>query len=500
MQNSPTPLIALLGTLILLAWSFARAYSYGKLGILAWCQQILLAIPWLIYFGAWLLQYSLSLAMLLLLLALSTVGYVFLGYQIRQLVENIPYQTANYLSPKSLSTSPDSIQSNSQTPAASQIPDKINASDLQLIQGIFGIETFYATETLPQRGGGVVFKGNLRGEPAAVYQRLSKALGDRRDRLTKKYQFFLVEDEKGRPLVYMLPVNAELEKISNSQKILSFVLFAVNLLTTAILGGELQNFDLMSEPHRWYQTLTFVVGVSSILAVRELAQRWTAKKYQIRLTPPFCLPSSQIATFGAFSRVKTAIPSRKALFDLAIAPAIASGVFSLILLIVGLVLSKNQISNSGFLPEIPSQIFQYSVFVGLIAKVILGTSLRLDLVSLHFLVIVGWLGLTITALNLMPAGQLDGGRIVQAIYGRKTAAATTLLTLLFLVVAALVNPTSLYWAGIILILLREQERPMLNEISELDRDRDALGLGMLFWMILIILPMTSQVAQSLGIG
>jgi len=507
MQNSLTTLAALLGTMILLAWSFARADRYGRLGILSWSQQILLALPWLIYFGCWLFHSYLSLAMLLLLLALSSLGYVFVGYQMCQLVENIPAQTSDYPLSKSASSSnltipktPITSQVISQAPAVSQILNKIAAADLQLIQGIFGIETFYATETLPQPGGGVMFRGNLRGEPAEVHQRLSKALSDRSEHLSRKYNLFLVDGEDLRQLVYVIPANSELEKVSNSQKILSLILFAVNLFTTSILGGEIQNIDLIAEPNRWHETLPFIIGISSILAVRELAQRWIARKYQIRLTPPFCLPSFQIASFGAFSRVKTPIPSRKALFDLAIAPAIASSIFSLFLLVLGLILSKNQVESIGILLELPSQIFEYSVFIGLLAKSILGNSLAVDLVSIHPLVILGWLGLTITALNLMPAGQLDGGRIIQAVYGRKTAAVTTLLTLLLLALASIINPISLYWAGIILILLRSQESPMLNEVSELDSDRDAWGIVALFWMILLILPITPLVAEKLGIG
>jgi Peptidase family M50 len=483
MQNSLPPLIALVSTIILLAWSFARADRYGKLGVLAWSQQVLLSLPWLIYFGAWLINGALSLAMLLLLLSFSTLGYGWLGYQIRK--QTIPIEDVAGVETKKLVLE----LANSVEPL---VPAKIPSSDLKLIQGIFGIETFYATETLLQPGG-VVFKGNLRGDPADTHQRLTNALSDR---LGKKYNLFLIAGEDNRPIIYVQIYNPELEQIPASQIILSILLLGVNLFTCAVLGGELQNINLIEQPDRWNTTLPFVCGITIVLIARELAQRWIANKHQIRLTPPFCLPSSQIGSFGAFSRVKTAIPHRKALFDLAIAPGIASGLISLFILVVGLVATADKLGDL----EVPSQIFQYSVFVGILAKSILGDALAVDLISISPLVVIGWLGLTITALNLLPAGQLDGGRIVQAIYGRKTAAITTLLTLLLLALAALINPISLYWAGIILILLRDQERPMLNEISELDSDRDIWGIVALFWMILLILPMTPMVAARLGIG
>ena len=85
-------------------------------------------------------------------------------------------------------------------------------------------------------------------------------------------------------------------------------------------------------------------------------------------------------------------------------------------------------------------------------------------------------------------------------YGRRTASWTTILTLIFLVIATVINPLALYWGGIILILLRDLERPMLNELSDLDGDREALGVVALFWMLITLLPISSAVAERLGIG
>jgi membrane-associated protease RseP (regulator of RpoE activity) len=106
----------------------------------------------------------------------------------------------------------------------------------------------------------------------------------------------------------------------------------------------------------------------------------------------------------------------------------------------------------------------------------------------------------ITAINLMPAGQLDGGRIVQAIYGRRIAGRTTVATLIILGLAALVNPLSLYWAIVILFLQRDLERPALNELTEPDDGRAAVGLLLLFIMAAILLPLTPSLAGRLGIG
>jgi membrane-associated protease RseP (regulator of RpoE activity) len=132
--------------------------------------------------------------------------------------------------------------------------------------------------------------------------------------------------------------------------------------------------------------------------------------------------------------------------------------------------------------------------------VILGEALQEPLVDVNPLTLVGWLGLVLTAINLMPAGQLDGGRIVQSIYGRKIAGRTTVITLIVLGVVSLVNPLALYWAIVILFLQRDLERPALNELSEPDDARAALGLLALFLMAATLLPLTPNLAGRLGIG
>lgn len=196
------------------------------------------------------------------------------------------------------------------------------------------------------------------------------------------------------------------------------------------------------------------------------------------------------------------MPNRKVLFDIALAGPAAGGIVSLLMLLVGLLLSHQGIAW-GFNPrefQVPSEFFQGSILVGTLARIVLGTAVQQPVVDVHPLTVIGWLGLVITALNLMPAGQLDGGRIVQAIYGRKTAGRATVATLIVLAIASLANPLALYWAIVIVFLQRDLERPSLNELTEPDDARAALGLLALFLMIATLLPLTPALAGRLGIG
>jgi len=504
MSSFPSiPLIALVATLSLLGWSLFGARKLGKLGILSWLQFASLMLPWVAYFGLFLAGIFINFAMLLLLLVTSTAIYVILGIQVRKvaleerakLIEIAKTQIQSHPSePKSssqpLSPSPTSANISIDTPL--NAPLNAIKADLQRIQGIFGIETYYVTEALPYQEG-IIFRGNLRGDALEVHRKLSQALIDR---FGNKYSLFFVEGQDRKPVAIVLPNDPNPATATVGQKILVVILLLTNILTCMVLGGQIHNIDLSEHPESFIVALPFAAGMFLILAVRELALRLVAKRYEVRLSLPFLLPSSQLGSFGSLTRIQSNLPNRKVLFDLAIAAPIASGLVSLLLLVVGLVLTA---SGKGDI-EIPSQIFQSSILVGSIAKLILGKALHIDLVAIHFLVILGWIGSVITALNLLPAGQLDGGRIIQAVYGRKTAGISTLVTLILLAIATLINPLALYWGGIIFILLREQERPMLEELSELDSDRDALGLLALFWMLITLLPMTPAVAERFGIG
>ncbi|OYQ64953.1 site-2 protease family protein [Pseudanabaena sp. SR411] len=509
MMSTPLlPITVFILTLALLGWGYFRSRKFGKLGLLSWLQFLALMSPWLVYFGLFVSGVFINFTTLLFLLLGSTIAYVAVSNQLRKAVAEeksvIEQKLKQDLEAGDHTTSPNN--STNKPPINSPIAVAMSqgrtqlklfkalpAEDMKLIQGIFGIETYYVTETIPYQEG-AIFKGNLRGEPDVVHDRLTKSLSDR---LSDKYNLFLVEGQDRKPVVIVLP--SRVSTIDNNtipQRILIAVLIVANGYTALNLGALVAGIPVVQAPQEYLVGLPFALGIGTILGVRELAMRMMAKKYKVTMSLPFLLPSSQLGSFGAFSRISSPLPNRLALFDIAIAPAVVSGILSLGLLLVGLYLSAIGMGSI----DIPSQIFQASVLAGTLAKLFLGDALHTNFVSIHPLVILGWLGSVITALNLMPAGQLDGGRIVQSIYGRRTASWTTVLTLIFLVIATVINPLALYWGGIILILLRDLERPMLNELSELDGDREALGVVALFWMLITLLPLTSGVAERLGIG
>jgi membrane-associated protease RseP (regulator of RpoE activity) len=475
----------------ILGWGFYRARPFGKLGILAWLQSVVLMAPWLLFFGLFAAGIYINIVGILVLVVGSAGLYVYLGRQLRAAGQDALLKqraTEKLNADSSLAT--NSSESAGTTELKSEVLP-IPEDDLNAIKGIFGIDTFFATETIAYQDG-AIFKGNLRGEPEEVHNRLTASL---QTRLGDQYRLFLVENTDGKPVVIVLPSRNNPRPMLLSQKVFAGILLVATIATSLEAAGLVLNFDFFANPGRFQEALPIGAGIFAILVAHEIGHWLLARRHQVRLSWPFFLPAVQIGSFGAITRFESLLPNRKVLFDIALAGPAAGGIVSLLMLITGLLLS-----HPGSLFQLPNQFFQGSILVGSLARVVLGSTLQSSLVSVHPLVVIGWLGLVITALNLMPAGQLDGGRIVQAIYGRKTAGRATIATLILLALVSLGNVLAMYWAIVIFFLQRDLERPSLNEVTEPDDARAALGLLALFLMITTLLPLTPALAGRLGIG
>jgi len=466
--------------------------------------------PWLLLFGLLSLGITLDLASTLFIVVLSIGFYIFLGKRLRQLAHQEASRSHPPISPPEVNqtniddqdtapTHPYQETSDTQPAPSSSlektanptIPLPVPTEDLKSIQGIFGIDTFFATETIPYQDG-VIVQGNLRGDATTVHAQLSARLDSV---LSEQYRLFLVQNTDEKPIVVVLPSRNDPKAGGWSQKLFAVILSFATVASCLITGAFLLSFNLIEQPERLPEALPLGLGLVSVLVAHEVGHYIIAQRYQVKLSWPFPFPALQIGSFGIFNRFESLLPNRQSLFDIAFAGPVVGGLFALILLVLGLILSPSN-------PSLPLDIsfLRGSIFVGTLARLFLGDALQVSRVLVHPLVGVGWIGLVITALNLMPAGSLDGGRIIQAIYGRKIARLSTWITLVLLALIALANPIALYWAVIILLLQRDLERPSLNELTEPNDTSAALGLVALFLMVAILMPLSPSLAVRMGIG
>ena len=519
--------LLLLVAVAILVWGYSKAKPFGKIGILAWLQTVVLMGPWLLFFGLSAAGLYLNLASILLLVVTATGLYIYLGRQLRKEgaaelatqeaatlaaktaesthtatasteTANTETATAKSIAVESSSTGSETVTVDAapekppekETPAEKDLPP-IPAEDLAIIEGIFSIDTFFRTKTVPYQEG-AIFKGNLRGQP----DESAKILGDKlAEKFGDQYSSFLLADPEDKPVVVVLPKANGPKATSTGQRVLAVALAIATLATCLETAAILQSFDIFQSPERWREVLPIGFGIASVLGTHELGHIALARREHVKISPPFFLPAWQLGAFGSLMRFESILPNRSVLFDVSFAGPAAGGLLSFVFLVLGLILS-----HPGSLFQLPAEFFQGSIFVGALARTILGDALQGDLVDVHPLMVIGWIGLIITAINVMPAGQLDGGRMIQAIYGRKTLIKSTAITLVLLALVGLFNPIALYWAVLIVFLQRQPERPCTDDLTEPNDARAIIALLALLLMLLILLPLSPSLAVRLGIG
>jgi len=377
----------------------------------------------------------------------------------------------------------------------SSVPQK----DVATIRLIFGSETFFATETVAHPGG-LIFRGNLRGEPKATLAKLEKRL---HNKLGDKYTLCLAEGEDDlRPVVVIVPTARDKRPSSPRQKLIA-VIIAVWTVYTCFTRGSYANlhadvirsgYGLPINPSILEQLYLFgpvpfmALSIAAVVLISQLVQRMVAARRKTRLGLTYLLPSYQLGSFGAVVQLASPTPSRAALFDIAFSGALTLLVVSLGLLIIGLKLST---SFPSVLP-VPMSMVSSSMFIGALTTYIPNGNILVDYgkswIGLHPLAIIGANCLTIAALNLLPIRQLDGGRIVFAIYGRKIAVMASRVTIFFLLLASAKVPYYFVFLAAVTFGPWSLDRPAKNELTEPNGIRAILGYVLLLAMVGILLP------------
>jgi membrane-associated protease RseP (regulator of RpoE activity) len=196
----------------------------------------------------------------------------------------------------------------------------------------------------------------------------------------------------------------------------------------------------IAEPGLLKAGLTFSTALLTILTAHEMGHYLACRYYGVRATLPFFIPAPPLflaGTFGAFIKMKSPIPSRRALFDIGLAGPLAGFIALLPIAVVGLLtLRAAPLQGVG-----PGVVFNDPLLFQIIAK-LTGSNL-IDAAPNPFYM-AAWLGLLVTSLNLMPVGQLDGGHGTFAVFGQR---AHKLIGRFAFVTVAVMSVLGFIWHG-----------------------------------------------------
>ena len=334
--------------------------------------------------------------------------------------------------------------------------------------------------------------------------------------------------EEGEQVVYLVDKLPE-PKIGPTW--VNILLFVLTILSVMFTGAQFAS-STVTDPFQlpfleFLQYLLtgwpFTLSLLGILLAHEMGHYLAGRAHGEKVTLPYFIPFpfSAFGTMGAVINMKTIPRNRKHLMDIGVAGPLAGLLIAVPVLFIGLHLSSlGPIETS--LPEGYVHFLEGNSIFYLLAKYLTFGKLLPQPVSygdlspilywlrffftgmpaplggldvqIHPVAWAGWAGLFVTAMNLIPAGQFDGGHVLSVLLGKKTA--KRLLPVIVLVLAGLGFFWSGWWlwAAMVLIFGRWNAEP-LDQITTIDRRHKFLGILTLIIFILIFIPVPLVILQ-----
>lgn len=252
------------------------------------------------------------------------------------------------------------------------------------------------------------------------------------------------------------------------------LLLVATLITTYLSGGFL-----------------FSISLILILGAHEFGHYWASRRNGVRSTLPYFIPAPPVfiaGTFGAFIQIKQAIPNRKVLMQIGSAGPIAGFIVALPTLMYGLSLSK-------VTPVLGIEGINFgsSLILNFCSEWVLGVNPQSSEFNIHLhpIALAGWIGMFVTALNLIPIGQLDGGHIIFALFPDRHV-------LLGRVFYGVLFPLGYFWSGwffwaVMIALMGFKTAPLTDETEELGPKEKLLGVISTVIFILTFIPVPFSV-------
>lgn len=358
--------------------------------------------------------------------------------------------------------------------------------DLLILEDLLrrNIEDLFVIQERQIRGHAIVFGGELLMAPARALDLLLprlKPLG---------YTPFLKAD-RGKIWIQALPL-AEVAVSGNP--LVNLVLFLVTCVSTLVAGsGAFLSFDPFTEPARLLQGVPFAFTLLSILGTHEFGHYFTARHYGASVSLPYFIPAPPpfiFGTLGAIIKMRSPARDKNSLFDIAAAGPFAGLVIAIPALLLGLSWSR----VIPIPPGVGTLVFGDSLLMRFLVFLTFGSIPEGRDVLIHSVGLAGWVGLFVTALNLFPVGQLDGGRIAYALFGthhRKVSMATFAL---LLALGALTQSMNwVVWAALLFFMIGFHHSPPIDDLTPLSPGRRVVGYLSFVLLVLLIPPVPIQI-------
>jgi membrane-associated protease RseP (regulator of RpoE activity) len=269
---------------------------------------------------------------------------------------------------------------------------------------------------------------------------------------------------------------------------LPVLLLLATVLTTLGAGSMMAGADPFRDPRALLEGIPFSAALLVILGAHEFSHYVTSHRHGVRASLPMFIPAPTLAgTFGAVIRIDSRIPDRRSLLEIGVAGPLAGFLVAVPIAVTGLrlshVVAHSAAAVGGGEPGIG---LGSSLIFSLLERVVLGPLPREASLVLHPVAFAAWIGFFVTAINLLPVGQLDGGHVLHALAGRRQEGISRAVILLLAPLGFLWWGWFL-WGGM-LLLMGLRHPPVLAEDSPLGRREKLLGLIAAVLLVLTLAP------------
>jgi len=289
----------------------------------------------------------------------------------------------------------------------------------------------------------------------------------------------------------------------------NLLLLAGTILTTTFAGSLIWLTYVGGNSLGWsdfgWGALYFGLPVMTILALHELAHYVVARHHHVEASLPYFIPVPPpflFGTFGAFISIREPFPDKKTLFDIGAAGPLAGFAASIPIAIAGLYLSIHS-------PVLPLTYCGPTILGVSYGNLLVGQPLFWyalsaffppSLVSLSPLALAGWVGILVTAINLLPAGQLDGGHVWRALFGERSRYVSYAVVIVLLGIGLYFYYGWIIFA-ILILFLGARHPPPLNDQTPLDVKRYVVGACVAGVLItgFVLTPLAAP-PGSIGLG
>ena len=331
------------------------------------------------------------------------------------------------------------------------------------------------------------FTGQLRLNSEEAYEKLDAGL--------KNINHLpLLREENGKHVILVLQGRIDPHPRPWWPNLILFLLTLFSVLMVGV-GLALDNVVVTSFQQylrlmisNWSLGLPYAISIMLILGGHELGHYFAARRHNLAVTLPYFIPLpflSPFGTLGAFIQLRQPMRNRKMLFDVGASGPLVGLAFAIPILFIGL-------AHAEVGPPIPGGLYEGDSLLYAFAKTVTfgrflpsgGLDVYVDSSQLAW---AGWTGLLVSALNLIPVGQLDGGHILYSLLGDRARLLYYPLMGVMILLALLANVWVL-WVVLLIIFGRVYATP-LDTITPLDKPRRIVGILTMIIFLLIFVPM-----------